>query len=185
MFKEYNGNLSELIVLTMTLALCYVYACLHLFLHLLFTTTLWGRYYHYPYFIDKGTELGRKVTCPRSYRWSVAERMQEPLSETLYVVFAWLHIGKMLTLTWSKCCVNHQGLKYGTILSIKRELLLWRNVYLVLWLIFWLGRLFFWNWATGVACIFLRFFVSCFICYYFLPFWRLAYNFLHCAKYFK
>ena len=32
----------------------------------------------------------------------------------------------------------------------------WRNVCLVLWLTFWLGRLFFWNWATGVACIFLR-----------------------------
>ena len=27
---------------------------------------------------------------------------------------------------------------------------------LVLWLIFWLGLLFFWNWAVGVACIFLR-----------------------------
>ena len=32
--------------------------------------------------------------------------------------------------------------------------LLWRNVYLVLWPIFWLGHLFFWNWAAGVACIF-------------------------------
>ena len=54
--------------------------------------------------------------------------------------------------------------------------LLWRNVYLVLWPIFWLGHLFFWSWAVGVACIFLRlFFVSCFICYYFLPFWRLSY----------
>ena len=27
---------------------------------------------------------------------------------------------------------------------------------LVLWPIFWLGRLFFWNWAAGAACIFLR-----------------------------
>ena len=27
---------------------------------------------------------------------------------------------------------------------------------LVLWHIFWLGSLFFWNWAAGVACIFLR-----------------------------
>ena len=27
---------------------------------------------------------------------------------------------------------------------------------LVLWLIFWLGHLFFWSWAVGVACIFLR-----------------------------
>ena len=33
---------------------------------------------------------------------------------------------------------------------------LWRTVCLVLWPIFWLGHLFFWNWATGVACIFLR-----------------------------
>ena len=34
-----------------------------------------------------------------------------------------------------------------------------------------------------------EFFVSCFICYYFLPFWRpsfhLAYSFLHCVKTFK
>ena len=34
--------------------------------------------------------------------------------------------------------------------------LLWRNVCLVLWPIFWLGRLFFWDWAAGAACIFLR-----------------------------
>ena len=27
---------------------------------------------------------------------------------------------------------------------------------LILWPIFWLGHLFFWNWASGVACIFLR-----------------------------
>ena len=37
------------------------------------------------------------------------------------------------------------------------HLCLWRNVCLVLWPIFWLSRLFFWNWAAGVACIFLRF----------------------------
>ena len=37
--------------------------------------------------------------------------------------------------------------------------LLWRNVYLVLWPIFWLGHLFFWNWAGGVACIFFIFVV--------------------------
>ena len=34
--------------------------------------------------------------------------------------------------------------------------LLWRNVCLVLWPIFWVGHLFFWSWAGGVACIFLR-----------------------------
>ena len=34
--------------------------------------------------------------------------------------------------------------------------LLWRNVCLVLWPYFCLGSLFFWNWAAGVACIFLR-----------------------------
>ena len=33
---------------------------------------------------------------------------------------------------------------------------LWRNVCLVLWPIFWLGRLFFWYWAAGAACIFWR-----------------------------
>ena len=55
---------------------------------------------------------------------------------------------------------------------------------------FLLGRLFFWNWAAGVACIFLRLILcSCFVCYYFLPFWRLsfylAHTFLCCAKAFK
>ena len=56
---------------------------------------------------------------------------------------------------------------------------------------FWLGHLFFWSWAAGAACIFFwdDFFVSCFVCYYFLPFWRLsfhlAYSFLRCAKAFK
>ena len=34
--------------------------------------------------------------------------------------------------------------------------LLWRNVCLVFWPIFWLSCLFFWNWAAGAACIFLR-----------------------------
>ena len=34
--------------------------------------------------------------------------------------------------------------------------LLWRNLCLVLWPVFWLGHLFFWDWAAGVACIFLR-----------------------------
>ena len=59
---------------------------------------------------------------------------------------------------------------------------------LIHWPIFWLGHLFLWHWAAWVACIFLRLIlVSCFICYYFLPFWRLsfhlAYSFLCCAKY--
>ena len=67
--------------------------------------------------------------------------------------------------------------------------LLWRNVYLVLWPIFWLGRLFFWNLAAGVACIFFRLILCCYICYYFLPFWRLsfhlAYSFLCCAEAFN
>ena len=62
----------------------------------------------------------------------------------------------------------------------------WRNVCLVLWPIFWLGCLFFWSWAAGVACIFLRLILCCFICYYFLPFWRLSFYlaccFLCCAK---
>ena len=44
--------------------------------------------------------------------------------------------------------------------EIKRRLLLGRtvmtNLDIVLWPIFWLGRLFFWNWAAGVACLFLR-----------------------------
>ena len=32
----------------------------------------------------------------------------------------------------------------------------WRNVYLDLWFIFWLGPLFFWNWSAEAVCIFLR-----------------------------
>ena len=43
---------------------------------------------------------------------------------------------------------------------------------------------FFWNWAAGVAYIFLRLILCWFVCYYFLPFWRLsfhlAYSFLCC-----
>ena len=55
---------------------------------------------------------------------------------------------------------------------------------------FLIGHLFFWSWAVGVACIFLRLVVcQLLICYYFLPFWRLsfhlAYSFLCCAKAFK
>ena len=34
--------------------------------------------------------------------------------------------------------------------------LLWRNVCIVLWPIFWSGHLFFWYWAAWAACIFLR-----------------------------
>ena len=45
-----------------------------------------------------------------------------------------------------------------------------------LWPIFWLGHLFFWNWASGVACIFLRLILCCFICYYFLPIWGLSFH---------
>ena len=59
-----------------------------------------------------------------------------------------------------------------------------------LWPTFWLGYLFFWYWAAWAAYLFWRLiFVSCFICYYFLPFLRLpfhlAYSFLHCSKAFK
>ena len=61
--------------------------------------------------------------------------------------------------------------------------------YLGLFPIFWLGCLFFWYWIVWAACIFWKLFVSCFICYYFLPFWglsfHLAYSFLCCAKAFK
>ena len=56
---------------------------------------------------------------------------------------------------------------------------------LVLWPIFWLGHLFFWSWAVGVACIFL----GLVVCQYFLPFWRLPFHlansFLCCAEAFK
>ena len=50
--------------------------------------------------------------------------------------------------------------------------------------------LFFWYWVVWAACIFgKQSLVSCFICYYFLPFWglsfHLAYSFLCCAKVFK
>ena len=42
---------------------------------------------------------------------------------------------------------------------------LWRNVCLVLWPTFWLGHLFFWNWATGVSCIFLRLILCQLLCF--------------------
>ena len=65
--------------------------------------------------------------------------------------------------------------------------LLWINVCLFLWPIFLLGHLFIWTWGAGVTCIFLTLVLfSCFICYYFLPFWRLsfylAYKFVCCAE---
>ena len=55
---------------------------------------------------------------------------------------------------------------------------------------FWLGCLFFWYWVVWADCIFWKLtFVSCFIGYYFLPFWGLsfhrAYSFICCAKAFK
>ena len=67
---------------------------------------------------------------------------------------------------------------------------LWRNVCLGLFSTFWLGCLFFWHWVVWAACIFWKLiFVSCSICYYFLPFWGLSfhitYSFLCCAKAFK
>ena len=62
----------------------------------------------------------------------------------------------------------------------------WRNVYLVLWPIFWLGHLFFWNWAAGVSCIFLRL-VVCQLLHLLLfslilKAVHLAYSFLCCAE---
>ena len=67
---------------------------------------------------------------------------------------------------------------------------LWRNVCLVLWPISLLGRLSFWNWASGVACIFLR--LILFQLLHLLLFYHilkavlsLAYSFLRCAKAFK
>ena len=53
----------------------------------------------------------------------------------------------------------------------------------------WLTCLFSWYWIVWTACILWKFFVSCFICYYFLSFWglsfHLAYSFLCCLKVFK
>ena len=40
-----------------------------------------------------------------------------------------------------------------------------------LWPIFWSGHLFFWNWAAGAACIFLRLILCRLVCYYFLQIW--------------
>ena len=42
--------------------------------------------------------------------------------------------------------------------------LLWRNVCLVLWPIFWLGHLFFWYWTAWAACIFLRLILCQLLC---------------------
>ena len=54
--------------------------------------------------------------------------------------------------------------------------LLWRNVCLGLLPTFWFGWLFFWCWAAWAAYIFSRLIVSCFVCYYFLPFWGLSFH---------
>ena len=68
--------------------------------------------------------------------------------------------------------------------------LLWRNVCLDLFPTFWLGCLFFWYWVVWAACMFWKLnLVSCFLCYYFLPFWdwsfHLVCSFLFCAKAFQ
>ena len=61
---------------------------------------------------------------------------------------------------------------------------------LVLWPIFWLGHLFFCNWAAGAACIFLRL-IICQLLHLILfspilkAAFHLAYSFLCCAKAFK
>ena len=39
-------------------------------------------------------------------------------------------------------------LLYIVFLGFILKIVFWRNVYLVLWPIFWLGHLFFWNWAA-------------------------------------
>ena len=48
------------------------------------------------------------------------------------------------------------------------------------------GLFFFWCWVIWAAYIFWKFFISCLLCYYFLPFWvlsfHLAYSFSCCEK---
>ena len=68
--------------------------------------------------------------------------------------------------------------------------LLWRNIYLDVPSIFWLGCLFFWYWASWTACIFWSLILCQLLhCNCFLPFWRLSfhlvYSFLWWAKAFK
>ena len=56
------------------------------------------------------------------------------------------------------------------------------------WPIFWFGLLFFWNWAAGVNCIFLRLIICqllFLLLFYFNMSFHLAYSSLHCAKIFK
>ena len=60
--------------------------------------------------------------------------------------------------------------------------LLWRNNYLGLLPIFWLGFLFSCYWAVWAAYIFWKL-ILCqlfFICNYFLPFWGLSFNLIYC-----
>ena len=60
--------------------------------------------------------------------------------------------------------------------------LLWRNNYLDLLPIFWLGSLFSCYWAIWAAYIFwkLILYQLFFICNYFLPFWGLSFNLIYC-----
>ena len=51
---------------------------------------------------------------------------------------------------------------------------LWRSVCLDLLPMFWLGS-FFWYWAAWAACMFCRAIISCFVCSYFLLFWRFSF----------
>ena len=69
----------------MTLALCCVYACLHLFVHLLFMTTLGNRYYEHSFFPplppppQKWKEKFRKINRARREVNSLTTRPIKPL----------------------------------------------------------------------------------------------------------
>ena len=77
-------------------------------------------------------------------------------SSTCLQIFWWWSFEVISCCSFDSHFSNNEQCWASVQVFVSHLYVLWRNVYLVLWPIFWLGCLFFWNWAVGVACIFLR-----------------------------